>query len=70
MPYTHNTDLPDSVRSHLPEHAQSIYRKAFNNAHKTYQGDDATSARVAWSAVKKEYEKHGDHWVVKKNTKT
>ena len=67
MPYASNADLPESVRAHLPEHAQSIYRKAFNNAYKTYNGDDATSARVAWSAVKKEYEKQGDHWAIKKD---
>lgn len=66
MPYNVNTDLPESVRTHLPEHAQSIYRKAFNSAYKTYDGDDAVSAKVAWSAVKKEYEKNGDHWVAKK----
>jgi ChaB len=32
MPYPTNADLPPSVRSHLPEHAQEIYREAFNHA--------------------------------------
>lgn len=32
MPYTNNTDLPDGVKSHLPDHAQDIYRKVFNHA--------------------------------------
>jgi hypothetical protein len=30
MPYDVNADLPPSVRSHLPEHAQDIFREAFN----------------------------------------
>ena len=33
MPYGVNADLPPSVRSHLPEHAQDIFREAFNHAH-------------------------------------
>ncbi|WP_422316854.1 ChaB family protein, partial [Roseiarcus sp.] len=33
MPYDVNADLPPSVRSHLPEHAQDIFREAFNHAH-------------------------------------
>ena len=33
MPYGVNADLPPSVRSHLPEHAQDIYREAFNHAY-------------------------------------
>jgi cation transport regulator len=32
MPYRDNDDLPDSVRRHLPPHAQDIYREAFNHA--------------------------------------
>jgi cation transport regulator ChaB len=28
MPYEVNADLPPSVRSHLPEHAQDIFREA------------------------------------------
>ena len=31
-PYETNKDLPDSVKKHLPEHAQDIYREAFNNS--------------------------------------
>ena len=27
MPYDVNADLPPSVRSHLPEHAQDIFRE-------------------------------------------
>jgi cation transport regulator len=32
MPYDNLSDLPDSVRNNLPEHAQEIYRAAFNSA--------------------------------------
>ncbi len=57
MPYDHVTDLPDSVRDNLPEHAQEIYRAAFNNAWKEYHEDEARAHRVAWAAVKEKYEK-------------
>lgn len=30
VPYNDNSELPKSVRDHLPEHAQTIYREAFN----------------------------------------
>ena len=67
MPYEHTHDLPDSVTEHLPEHAQEIYKEAFNSAWKQYdQPDDRKQRRdreetahaVAWSAVKKKYEKN------------
>jgi len=66
MPYKINDDLPSSVKSHLPDHAQTIYRKAFNNAYEQY-GTDAQAAQVAWSAVKKEYEKNNEGKWVKNN---
>jgi cation transport regulator len=58
----------------LPEHAQEIYKEAHANALKQYQkpekrrGGKKQSAeqvahKVAWAAVKKKYEKHGDTWV-------
>jgi cation transport regulator len=31
MPYATNADLPPSVKRRLPEHAQDIYREAFNH---------------------------------------
>ncbi len=37
MQYKTNNDLPDPVKNHLPEHAQSIYRNAFDNAYDEYQ---------------------------------
>jgi cation transport regulator len=71
MPYTTNKDLPKNVSSVLPDHAQDIYREAFNHAWDEYASaekrrDDAsreeTAHKVAWSAVKKKYEKTGETW--------
>ena len=36
MPYATNDDLPARVRRVLPEHAQDIYRAAFNDAGARY----------------------------------
>lgn len=65
MPYKTNDDLPPSVATHLPEHAQTIFRKAFNNAHEQY-GNDEQAFKVAWAAVKHEYEKNAEGKWVKK----
>ncbi len=68
MPYAEISDLPSSVRSHLPAHAQEIYLAAFNNAWKEYASRadrEAVAHRVAWAAVKKQYEKIGKEWVRK-----
>ncbi len=71
MPYPRPKDLPDNVRNVLPKHAQEIYLAAFNNAWDEYKdpeerrGDasrEETAHKVAWAAVKKEYEKRGDEW--------
>lgn len=75
MPYERITDLPDSVRNHLPKHAQEIYKEAFNNAWEQYadpddrRGDasrEEVAHKVAWSAVKQMYEKRNGRWVRKK----
>jgi len=55
-------------RAHLPLHAQEIYLAAFNKAWAEYEarGSDQrerTAHRVAWAAVKRKYEKSGDHWI-------
>ncbi|MEM5773923.1 MAG: ChaB family protein [Anaerolineaceae bacterium] len=66
MPYRKISELPDSVKNNLPEHAQEIYMKAFNNAYEQYdrpeerRGDasrEEVAHKVAWAAVKKEYQK-------------
>ena len=63
MPYTVNADLPPSVRSHLPDHAQDIFREALNHAHAHDPRQEEAAFRIAWAAVKREYEKSGDAWV-------
>lgn len=69
MPYERNADLPDSVRRHLPDHAQAIYREAFNHAWEQYakpgdrRGDDSreeVAHKVAWAAVKEKYARGAD----------
>ena len=57
MPYKRLSDLPESMREHLPKHAQEIYQAAFNNAWEQYDQDEERAHRVAWAAVKKLYEK-------------
>ncbi len=59
MPYQTLKDLPDSVQSHLPKHAQEIFRAAFNHALEEY-GEEENAFRVAWSAVKRDYQKGED----------
>lgn len=64
MPYSTNEDLPLSVRTHLPPHAQDIYREAFNHAHERYnEADEGRIHRIAWAAVKRVYEKIAGQWV-------
>ena len=68
MPYADTSDLPASVRSHLPAHAQEIYLAAFNNAWEEYASRadrEAVAHRVAWAAVKKQYVKAGKDWIRK-----
>lgn len=66
MPYATNADLPQAIRAHLPEHAQDIFRAAFNRAFEAHRGDprqDEAAHRIAWAAVKRHYVKAGDRWV-------
>lgn len=69
MPYTSLSELPESVQNVLPEHAQDIYKEAFNSAWEQYKNPDdrqqgrsqeETAHAVAWSAVERSYEK-GDN---------
>lgn len=64
--YPRLRDLPVGVKAHLPKDAQEIYLEAYNSTWKQYDQpaepiDDAsreeTSHRVAWTAVKRLYEK-------------
>jgi len=66
MPYRVNSDLPPRVRSHLPEHAQDIYRETFNHAYAAHAGDREREKRahmIAWAAVKRSYVKSDDEWI-------
>jgi cation transport regulator len=68
MPYGANINLPLSVRSHLPDHAQDIYREAFNHAwaaHAGEPGQEERAHRIAWAAVKRSYVKLGDVWIAR-----
>jgi cation transport regulator len=66
MPYAFNSDLPESVRGNLPDHAQDIYRSAFNYAYAGHEGDprqEEAAHRIAWAAVKRSYVKTSAGWV-------
>lgn len=67
MPYKTAAELPDSVKDNLPEHAQQIYKEAFNSAWEQYDQPEErrggatreeTAHKVAWAAVKREYKKN------------
>lgn len=59
MPYKEIEELPDAVKENLPKHAQEIFLAAFNSAKEQY-GEEERAFRVAWSAVKRDYEKGDD----------
>ena len=60
MPYSKRSELPDSVKDHLPAHAQDIYKDTFNSAWDEYGKDESRAHAVAWGAVKKKYHKGAD----------
>lgn len=76
MPYNSREDLPENVTNVLPEHAQDIFKEAFNSAYKQYENPEDrndndsrenTARKVAWAAVKEKYEKGTDgNWHPKK----
>lgn len=66
VPYSENIELPPAARSHLPPHAQDIYREAFNHAFAAHADDprrQEAAHRIAWAAVKRRYVKAGGKWV-------
>ncbi len=76
VPYKTISDLPSSIKDHLPHHAQKIYQEAFNHAWKEYKEpekrkgnatQEEVAHKVAWSAVKKKYTKDSatKEWVEK-----
>lgn len=69
MPYSSTSELPENVKSVLPDHAQHIFKEAFNSAYDEYKDADdrkgdadreETAFKVAWAAVKNKYEKGPD----------
>ena len=69
MPYASNESLPPSVRAHLPDHAQDIYREAFNHAwaaHAAEGRQEEAAHRIAWAAVKRSYVKLGNEWIARR----
>ena len=69
MPYMKNVDLPARVRRVLPEHAQDIYRAAFNDAYARYGAErEAVAHRIAWAAVKRRYvQRAAGFWVARED---
>lgn len=66
MPYERNADLPYTLRRLLPEHAQDIYREAFNHAYVAHAGEarqEEAAHRIAWAAVKRSFVKMPTGWV-------
>lgn len=65
MPYESNFDLPENLQRLLPDHAQDIFREAFNHAYDAHEGDprqEEAAHRIAWAAVKRLYVKTADGW--------
>lgn len=66
MPRTRARDkiqVPSTIQR-SEKHAQSIWKKAHASAVRTY-GEGGRAHRVAYAALKHEYEKKGDRWVNK-----
>ncbi len=63
MPENGKTKIPSTIQR-SDKHAQEIWKKAHTSAVKTY-GESDSAYRVAYAALKHEYEKKGDKWVKK-----
>ncbi len=57
------TKAPSTI-TRSDKHAQDIWKKAHDSAVKTY-GEGGRAHRVAYAALKHEYQKQGDKWVKK-----
>lgn len=66
MPYSSIEDLPDTVKHVLPKGGQEIYFSAFNAAYsgtcKDREDRDTCAAKIAWSAVSRNYVNKDGHW--------
>ena len=66
MPYASDAALPERIRRRLPLDARAIFRAAFNAAFKSYAKNprrEEIAHRVAWTAVKRRFVKHDEHWI-------
>ncbi|MDP9022083.1 MAG: ChaB family protein [Actinomycetota bacterium] len=61
MPIDDKSDLPDTIER-SPDKAQRTFMKTYNSALDTYDGDEERARRTAYSSLKHEFEKVGDHW--------
>jgi cation transport regulator ChaB len=59
-------EMPSTI-ARSPKHAQEIWSKAHDSAVKSY-GEGERAHRTAFSALKHEYEKVGDHWEKKEHS--
>jgi cation transport regulator ChaB len=57
------TEIPSTIMR-SDKHAQHLWKKTHDSAIKTY-GEGGRAHRVAYAALKHEYEKKGDKWVKK-----
>ncbi len=57
------SDMPQTIQR-SDEHAQAIWKKTHDSAVETY-GEGGRAHRVAFAALKHQYEKKGDRWVKK-----
>ncbi|MDR1412522.1 MAG: ChaB family protein [Actinomycetes bacterium] len=69
MQYESTSELPKGVQHVLPQHAQDIYKEAFNHAFAEYadpgkrrgsESQEETAHRVAWAAVEGSYQREAD----------
>ena len=63
MPYKTNEELPSALKK-LPQKAQTMYRKAFNQMYAKHK-DDSKASTIAWSVVKKHFKQVDGKWVAK-----
>lgn len=71
MPWSRNSELPQSVLTALPTEAQTVFRRVVNDG--LEQGmSESRAIRRAWGAVKRTWKKpkDGDKWVKKAEEQT
>jgi cation transport regulator ChaB len=61
VPIEDREDLPGTIQR-SPRKAQRTFRKTYDSALETYDGDEARARRTAYASLKHAFEKVGDHW--------